>query len=164
MRGTLEPRSWDAEKEQLVRVRAFFQGGNPGCGGRLLPALSPWIQITNDPAWSPGSVCKRPRPGELVLVSDASGVTTELRTSLAGSVQPRAGNKPPSRGSKAPGGARVFPGPALPHGLPQRLLQLLPGCAWNCGEARPARGSDTRMPPGAFYQRTALIGQAPVPG
>lgn len=95
MTGTLEPRSWDPEKEQLLRVGAFFRGGNLGCGGSLLPALSPWIQITNDPACSPGSVCKRPRPRELVLVSNASGVTTELRTSLAGSVQPRAGNTGP---------------------------------------------------------------------
>lgn len=37
MRGTLEPRSWDPEKEQLLRVGAFFQGGNLGCGGEPSP-------------------------------------------------------------------------------------------------------------------------------
>lgn len=91
MRGTLEPRSWDPEKKLLLRAGAFLQGGNRGVVGSLLPALSPWIQIINDMACPPGSLCKQPLPGELLL-SKASEVTTELRTSSARSMQPPAGN------------------------------------------------------------------------
>lgn len=91
MRGTLEPRSWDPEKKLLLRAGAFLQGGNQGVVGSPLPALSPWIQIINDVACSPGSLRKQPLPGELLLLSKASKVTTELRMSSARSMRPPAG-------------------------------------------------------------------------
>lgn len=56
--------------------------------------------------------------------------------------------------------AQGFPGPALPHSLPSCSVRLhvIAGLhvVLNCREAHPTRGSDTVMPPGAFYQKTEL--------